>query len=307
VAGHHRRRPRAHRPHRLAAGVLRQGRRLTGPVPRYVEPEPGAPEEPLLGGDVTEGVVRVGDTVRRPIGPHSAAVQHYLRHLAAAGFDGSPRFLGIDAQGREVLTYVPGEPGGRPLAAWAATEPVLAGIAGMQRRLHDASAGFVLPPGVEWQLPVVLEGVPTAYDAPDIVGQNDMTPDNVIFRDGVPVGLIDFDLSGPTTRLLDIVTTLLYWAPLRAPVDRDPVLREVDAGRRMRAYADAYGLSSAERLLLLDVADRRFTRSWHVMRHHALHRGGGWARMWDEGVGEVIRRGHDWLRAERPALEAALR
>ncbi len=43
------------------------------------------------------------------------------------------------------------------------------------------------------------------------------------------------------------------------------------------------------------------------MRHAALHRGGGWARMWDEGVGDVIRRSHDWLRAERGALEAALR
>ncbi|MFL6138304.1 MAG: phosphotransferase [Frankiaceae bacterium] len=256
---------------------------------------------------MTEGVVRVGDTVRRPVGPHSAAVQHYLRHLAGAGFDASPRFLGIDARGREVLSYLPGEPGGRPLHAWAATDAVLAGIAAMQRRLHDCSEGVVLPPGVSWQLPIILEGVPTPYDAPDIVGQNDITPDNVIFRDGQPVGLIDFDLAGPTTRLLDVVTTLLHWAPLRAPADRDPVLRDLDAGHRMRVYADAYGLDAAQRLRLLDVADRRFARSWHVMRHHAEHRGGGWARMWDEGVGEVIRRGHDWLRAERPALEAALR
>jgi hypothetical protein len=261
---------------------------------------------PLLGGDVTEGVVRVGDTVRRPVGAHSAAVQHYLRHLAAVAFDAAPRFLGIDAKGREVLTYLPGEPGGRPLHAWAATEPVLVGIARMQRRLHDASAGFTLPPGVEWQLPVLIEGVPTPYDAPDMVAQNDMTPDNIVFRDHEPVGLIDFDLSGPTTRLLDIVTTLLYWAPLRAPVDRDPVLRDADSGHRMRVYADAYGLAAADRLRLLDVADRRFSRSWHVMRHHALHRGGGWARMWDEGVGDVIRRGHDWLREQRPVLEAAL-
>ena len=43
-------------------------------------------EIPLAGGDVTEGVVRIGDTVRRPAGPHSPLVHALLRHLEAAGF-----------------------------------------------------------------------------------------------------------------------------------------------------------------------------------------------------------------------------
>ncbi|TMR23805.1 aminoglycoside phosphotransferase family protein, partial [Actinomadura geliboluensis] len=30
-------------------------------------------EVPLFGGDVSEGVVRVGETVRRPLGAHSPA------------------------------------------------------------------------------------------------------------------------------------------------------------------------------------------------------------------------------------------
>jgi len=29
-----------------------------------------------------------------------------LRHLEAVGFTGAPRFLGIDAAGREVLSYI---------------------------------------------------------------------------------------------------------------------------------------------------------------------------------------------------------
>lgn len=43
-------------------------------------------EIPLAGGDVTEGVVRVGDTVRRPVGPHSPLVHALLTHLASVGF-----------------------------------------------------------------------------------------------------------------------------------------------------------------------------------------------------------------------------
>jgi hypothetical protein len=65
-------------------------------------------EEILPGGTLTGGVVRVGDTVRRPAGPWTPAVQALLRHLHDAGFPGGPRPLGLDERGREVLTFVPG-------------------------------------------------------------------------------------------------------------------------------------------------------------------------------------------------------
>jgi hypothetical protein len=48
---------------------------------------------PLPGGRMTSGLVRHGDRVRRPTGPWSPAVHEYLRHLASAGFEGSPRVL----------------------------------------------------------------------------------------------------------------------------------------------------------------------------------------------------------------------
>src|SRR5580658_6414541 len=73
---------------------------------------PGEDEEPLAGGNASAGVVRVGDTVRRPAGPWTAAVHALLEYLHAAGFTGAPRPLGIDERGREVLTFVPGT------AAW---------------------------------------------------------------------------------------------------------------------------------------------------------------------------------------------
>jgi hypothetical protein len=60
----------------------------------------GQAEIPLSGGDVTEGVVRVGDTVRRPVGPHSQLVHALLAYLESAGFEGAPRFLGIDGVNR---------------------------------------------------------------------------------------------------------------------------------------------------------------------------------------------------------------
>ncbi|MFF0001825.1 hypothetical protein ACFYRZ_46055, partial [Streptomyces avermitilis] len=66
-------------------------------------------EIPLTGGRITEGVVRVGDAVRRPVGPHSPFVHRLLKHLEDVGFDAAPRLLGTDAKGREILDFQHGE------------------------------------------------------------------------------------------------------------------------------------------------------------------------------------------------------
>jgi len=46
-------------------------------------------------------------------------------------------------------------------------------------------------------------------------------------------------------------------------------------------------------------------RSWLLMRHNARTLGGGWARMWSDGVGEAIDRRRAWIARERPALSRA--
>ena len=61
----------------------------------------------LTGGNVAGQVVRVGDTVRKPVTSATPAVEALLRHLEAAGFAGAPRTLGRDERGRQVLEYIP--------------------------------------------------------------------------------------------------------------------------------------------------------------------------------------------------------
>jgi Ser/Thr protein kinase RdoA (MazF antagonist) len=41
-------------------------------------------------------------------------------------------------------------------------------------------------------------------DRTDLVSHRDYYPSNVVFRTGLPVALIDFDLAMPTNRLHDI-------------------------------------------------------------------------------------------------------
>jgi len=75
-------------------------------------------EQVLTRGGVTH-VVRVGDTVRRTVRPSTGTVHAYLAHLNGAGFDGAPEPLGYDEQGREVLSFVPGDVPDEPLPDWA--------------------------------------------------------------------------------------------------------------------------------------------------------------------------------------------
>jgi hypothetical protein len=269
------------------------------------------PEIPLAGGDVTEGVVRVGDTVRRPRAAWSDSVASYLRHLEQVGFDGAPRYLGVDEQGRDVLDFVEGDVPTQPVVEpWAATPSALAGVAHLLRRLHDASESFAAPAGAVWfgddmtvELPPDLPDEPPA----DVVSHFDVTPQNVVFRDGRPVALIDFDLTRPGPRLRDVVNTAMYWVQLVPPRDRHPAFAAGGVPSRLAAFVDAYDLGDAERAQFCDVAIHGATRSWHRMKANAQLRGGGWARMWDEGVGDLILRRRAWMIEERPTLEAALR
>jgi aminoglycoside phosphotransferase (APT) family kinase protein len=265
-------------------------------------------ETPLAGGDVTEGIVRVGDTVRRPVGPHSPLVHALLTYLESVGFAGAPRFLGIDGSGREVLSYIDGEVAGRPRPSWIADEIRLASVGRLVRAYDDAAASFTPPAGVLLDTaPAGLEGLPPAPAySPELIGHTDITPENVVFRDGLAVALIDFDLAKPATRAEEMFNAMMWWAPLFDPCDVDPLLREVDVPRRARTLADAYGLSGTDRGRILEVGMLRTRRGWYLMKHRAETRGGGWQRMWDEGVGDVIKRREAWLDRHAATLTAAL-
>lgn len=249
-------------------------------------------EIPLQGGDVTEGVVRVGDTVRRPATPSTGNVHALLRHLESRGFAGAPRVVGMDGLGREIITYLPGTSG------FTGSEQALVGLAELLRAFHDATEGF----------PLTHEGWlgGSNDDArPEVIGHCDLTPENVIFHGETPVALIDFDLARPTTRLFDIVTTLRHWAPIADPYDREPLQRGLDVGARLRLFCDAYGVAARDRRRLLELARIRFHRSYQVMRVRAAE-GGGWAKMWASGSGQRIRRAAAWLDVHEDELRAHL-
>jgi Ser/Thr protein kinase RdoA (MazF antagonist) len=265
---------------------------------RYLEQGENA-EIDLPAGDVTEGVVRVGSTVRRPHQPQSFAVGAYLDHLEAVGFDASPRFLGRDEQGRDVLTFIEGRVAGAVLEQWVLSEELLASVAELVRRLHQASAGY---DDADEPFPPKFSPAPH----PELISHLDVTPQNVVTRGERAIGLVDFDLAGLTTRFIDSYNTAMHWAPLRDPVDVGEDWGSVDSLHRLRVFADAYGWSRDERMRLPRFGAERAARSWSAMKHHAETQGGGWARMWDEGVGELIGRRREWLLCNETRIQEVL-
>lgn len=264
-------------------------------------------EVPLVGGDVTEGIVRVGDTVRRPVSPVSDAVRRVLEHLHQHGFDGAPRYLGSDRKGRDVLSFVDGEVAARPWPDWVADAERIVSVARLTRAYDDTVASMGVP---EWSRALRLpdpKGIPLSIAGePELIGHMDITPENVVFRNGSAFALIDFDLIRPSTRAEEVCNLLQWWAPWMPCADREEALRSADALARGALLVDAYGLGSQTRLELVDLALNTAERSWHLMKLRSETLGGGWRRMWDEGVGEKILRRAQWLRDNRHDLAASV-
>ena len=260
--------------------------------------------ELLTGDGVTQGIVRIGDTVRLPLRPFSLTVQAYLAHLRDAGFTGAPLPLGVDEQGREVLSFVPGDVPRNPLPPETAGDDVLVALARLVRALHETSVGWAPPPGAVWGGTPASAGRPST-DPTELVSHRDYYPGNVVFRDGLPVALIDFDLAKPTTRLYDIANALWYWAPLRDPRDRAPAFAHADIPHRVAVFADAYGMTARQRTELVPLAVD-MARRYHEDSRMSAELDPVFRRLWEDGAKDELPRAEAWLRETAPAISARL-
>ena len=212
-------------------------------------------EQQLHGGITNVGhVVRVGPHVLRPSSPHTGSIHAFLRAVRHAGFEGAPTPVGIDDDGRERLMFIDGDVPIPPYPGWSQSDTALASIARLLRGLHDAARGFD-PQGLTWNADLADPAGGT------LVCHNDVCPENVVFRDGIAIALLDFEFAAPGRPVDDVANLARLCVPVEHEVDQLRLgWRPADRAARLRLVADAYGLDHDGRAELLPAMDSAIDR-----------------------------------------------
>lgn len=259
----------------------------------------------LHGGVANAGaVVRRGDAVLRPANAHTASIHRFLRAVHDGGFDGASVPLGLEADGRERLRFLEGDVPVPPYPDWARRDEALASVAALLRRFHDASAHAFRPGEADtWSDEMADPAGGT------VVCHHDVCLENVVFRAGRAVGLLDFDFAAPGRPMFDLATFARMCVPIDDPTrTRLGWTLDADLPARLRLVADAYGCTADQRVELLACLDDSIERGGQFVLRRVEAGDPNFIAMW-EGAGGMARfdRRRAWWEAERPAFAGALR
>ncbi|MDP9395204.1 MAG: aminoglycoside phosphotransferase family protein [Actinomycetota bacterium] len=227
-----------------------------------------------MPGGTMGGAVRRGGTVLRPAGPWTPTVHRLLDHLRSHGLTWVPQPVGVDDEGRDVLTHLPGDVPQYPLPAWVWDDAVLIVAGRLLGSLHRATSGLQLE-GALWRLP--------AHEPVEVVCHNDFAPYNFVFDNGRLTGVIDWDTASPGPRVWDLAYLAYRLVPLAAPDHHDALASGItERRRRLALLCDAYGgeLEPASVLAMVaprlhelaDLTAARATEAPHLLGHVALYR-----------------------------------
>lgn len=190
---------------------------------------------PTGGSDLLIGPAHAG----------SAAVHQLLGHLHDAVPGSAPRPFWV-RDGREAVTFLDGEAVTYPIPEWLRSNEPVAEAGRLLRRLHDASEVFLLNisrDGVDeltWQCGTVR------HEPGQVVLHGDVGPANIVWHDGVPVALIDWEFAEPGDAMGDLVGAAVSLCGF-APIDRAERsgFGGLDPNERLDALASGYGLVTA--------------------------------------------------------------
>ena len=215
----------------------------------------------LIGG--RDGITRIGRLVYRPAGLWSEQIQRLLPYVRNQSFVNLPEPFGFDEQGREVVSFLPGEVSNYPLSANAASLEALTSAAKLLRGYHDASLGFLATPHkpMNWQFP------PRSPN--EVICHGDFAPYNVVLNGRKAVGIIDFDTAHPGPRVWDIAYALYRWSPFTNPKNPDGFGNIKAQIKRAGKFCEAYGLSSAQKEGLGDLIIERLKELVKFMEKEA--------------------------------------
>ncbi len=261
-------------------------------------------DEVLAGGVANAGAVRRrGDVVIRPRTQYSPTIHAFLRALRTTGFTGAPEPLGL-RDTEEELRFVDGDVALPPYPSWGQSDDALASLARLLRRFHDASALVSAP----WLDGSWSDAFGEPSPAATVICHLDVCLENVVFRNGVAVALLDFDFAAPGDPLDDLASMARMCVPVDDGVRREQLAwTSVDVGRRLRVVLDAYGSSATDRLTFIDRLDRSIVLAERFVRTRVERGESNFVAMWESFGGEQrFTRRREWFDGCREKLHAAV-
>jgi len=231
-------------------------------------------EFPLSGGRTATGVIRIENTVRRPIKPRSEFVHSLLKLLEKKGYNFAPRFLGIDEKGREILTFIEGSV---PHERMVWTDDQLKKIAQMIKAFHDSTERSKLA------------------GTKEVVCHNDIAPWNTVLNEDMAVAFIDFDDAAPGNRVDDLAYFLWTFLGLGNNVPAK------EQATKIKMLCSVYGFSHQQ--VLVDAILEQQQKILSKREMLAKHDRDSEARNFSLSAAKRIRNEIRWVKSNRKILE----
>jgi aminoglycoside phosphotransferase (APT) family kinase protein len=207
----------------------------------------------------------------------------------------------IQADGFERLMFIEGDVPVPPFPAWAQTDQSLASITRLMHSFHEASSAHPLGQA-DWSNEMAdPQGGP-------MICHNDVCLENVVFRSGRAVALLDFDFAAPGRPSFDLAAM----ARMCVPIDDDVSARRLgfeasDRPARLRLVADTYGLDGSGRFEVLGHLDRAVRVGGTFIRRRVEAGDANFIRVFNEMGGmERYDRRLRWWEESKEEFAAAL-
>ena len=134
---------------------------------------------------------------------------------------------------------------------------------------------------------------------------NDVNLDNVVFRAGRAVALIDFDLAGPGSRAWDVACAVRLWAPLR-PRDHIADPRRGREFERLRLFVDSYGMNDSERAEVAEGVQQNYLWFYDLIKSNAAAGYPAFTELWTVKTMPRAQATTQWHAENKPKIRAAL-
>jgi aminoglycoside phosphotransferase (APT) family kinase protein len=198
---------------------------------------------------------------------------------------GAPRLVGVDRQGREVLTFIDGYVAWRSPTDGVSSIESLTDVARLVRQFHDLTAGTSL-----------------ARDQ-EVVCHNDLSPKNTVYRDGGegmrPVVFLDWDIAAPGARIHDVAH--MCWQYL----DLGPAVHDLAVTlTQLRMICDAYGL--VDRSEVVETILWWQDRCWRGIDAGAQAGDAAMVGLRAAGAVKSVRAAYDWVLEHQGEIQAGL-